>query len=111
MTTLITSDWKNKALAATEGSQFGAILRCALHENIPGRNPHFTGKAMVTSDGFVMCDFVDKNGDLHIGAFVGAKTDLDRNVVGLSKHLKLNATEAGELSAVVAKWIGKYWRS
>jgi hypothetical protein len=64
---------------------------CALGRKIEG--PSFDGKALVTSDGFVMCNFTDSYGQYHMGAFVGDISDLDRNVAGLSAHVKLNETD------------------
>jgi hypothetical protein len=100
--------WQDKALAATNGSQLGAILACALgRERAP---PCFHGKAVVTSDGFVQCSFTDRDGDPHLGAFVGSISDLDRNIEGLAEHLSLSAVEHNELTAAIAGWIEKDWR-
>ena len=103
--------WQDKALAATNGSQFGAILRCALDRNEPDDVPCFNGKASVTSDGFVMCNFIDRDGRCHLGAFVGSATDLHRNVAGLANHLKLNVADHNAMRAAIANWIGRDWRS
>jgi hypothetical protein len=102
-------NWKDKALAATSGSQFGAILHCAF--GVEKEAPCFNGKASVTSDGFVMCNFTDKNGEGHWGAFVGSVSDLKRNVEGLAKHLKLNAADRSALTLAVAGWVAQDWRS
>jgi hypothetical protein len=99
--------WKDKALAATRGTQFGAIIRCALGQN--GGFCGFQGKATVTSDGFVMCNFVDRNGQGHHGAFVGSKDDLTRNFRGLSDHLKLNDKDRAAFRKVLASWISQDW--
>lgn len=103
-----TLSWQGNAIAATRDSQFGAILACALGREQAA--PYFYGKATVTSDGFVQCNFCDKDGDHHWGAFVGAFSDLDRNVERLAKHLKLNSDDHNALTAAVAGWIGKDWR-
>lgn len=101
--------WQNKALHATQGTQFGAIIRCAL--GVEGLLvPRYSGKASVTSDGFVMCDFIDKNGEGHFGAFVGAFGDLTGNVSGLSDHLALSVVERAEFRAVIVAWVGTDWR-
>jgi len=96
--------WQDKAVAATLGSQFGAIINCALSRTIPA--PYFLGKASLTSDGFLLCGFVDKEGGFRSGAFVGSKEDLDRNVRGLIKHLKLLAPEATAFEAAINSWVG-----
>ena len=97
-------NWKEKALAATSGSQFGAVLCAATGTEAPP--PCFTSKASVTSDGYVMADFTGKDGQHHMGAFVGSATDLVNNTVGLADHLKLSAAERAELFATVRGWIG-----
>lgn len=103
-------DWKAHALACTEGTQFGAILRAAM--KLPDRTPPYFGQyASITSDGFIMCDFCDKDGVFHIGAFVGAADDLDGNVAGLTKHMSLTAQEHAELQALIRGWISVDYRS
>jgi hypothetical protein len=84
--------WKYRAIAATSGTQFGAIFAAAAGIDIPA--PYFSGKAIVTSDNCVMADFVDRNGEGHMGAFVGTLLDLTRNTNGLSAHLKLHSGRA-----------------
>ena len=107
----MTDTMQERALAATNGSQLGAILRCAFNKNGLNETPRFTGRASITSDGFVMCNFVDRYGHDHMGAFVGDTKDLNDNITGLVKHLKLNDDEIEELhNAVYVKWIGTDWR-
>lgn len=96
-------NWKEKALAATRGSQFGAILCAATGTDAPA--PCFTSKASITSDGFVMADFTGADGRQHMGAFVGSVADLVKNSVGLADHLKLNSGDRAELFAAVRGWI------
>lgn len=99
------NDLKDKVLAATYGTKLGAILRCALDVERDAQ-PRFVGKATVTSDGFIVCNFVDSDGEAHFGAFVGSKQDLWGNVLGLCDHLKLQKAEIGELTNVVDAWLG-----
>jgi hypothetical protein len=102
---------KAKILNATDGSKTGAILRCALGEiAAPGENQRFVGKASITSDGFVMCDFIDSNGEFRHGAFVGAIQSFDRNILGLADHLKLDQNDRTALIALAKSWISKDWR-
>lgn len=98
-------DLQAKILAATVGTKFGAILRCALNVERDAV-PRFVGKATATSDGFVMCDFVDADGEGHWGAFVGSRSDLVRNMKGLAGHLQLTIDEEIELQHIVAAWLG-----
>jgi hypothetical protein len=97
-------NWKEKAIAATRGTQLGAIMACALDQEIPA--PHFNGKASVTSDGFLMCNFTRANGEQHMGALVGAYNDLERNAIGLAAHLKLTDGERREFTDALVGWIG-----
>lgn len=97
--------WQDRLLAATNGSRLGAIARCALGRNADESYPAFTGKASVTSDGFIMCDFVDREGTPHMGAFVGAVDDLRTNVLGVAAHLKLTEAERAAWFKVVQEWI------
>jgi hypothetical protein len=96
--------WQDRAMAATEGSRFGAIIASALGRQIPP--PCFHGRATVTSDGFVICDFTDSDGNRHMGAFVGSWNDLQTNYVGLSRHLGLTQQEQGEFANTLEAWAG-----
>lgn len=96
-------NWKKKALAATAGSQFGAILAAATDTKI--KAPCFTSKAVITSDGFVTANFVGDDGRAHLGAFVGHVSDLVRNTQGLADHLKLVDADRAELFSAVLSWI------
>ena len=103
--------WQLDALAATKGTKFGAILRCAINRNIPEAFPQFSGKATITSDGFVMCNFTDADGRFHIGAFVGSASDLSINIAGLADHLDLSREDHLALCAAITNWIEKDYRS
>lgn len=93
------TNWKKKALAATAGSQFGAILAAATDTKI--KAPCFTSKAVITSDGFVTANLVGADGRAHLGAFVGHVRDLIRNTNGLADHLALEGADRAELFSVV----------
>src|ERR1700744_4954330 len=68
--------WKNKGLAAPRGTQFGAIIRCALGVDAGQTvGPRFVGKATKTSDGYVLCDFITRDGQYKMKAFVGSFDD------------------------------------
>jgi hypothetical protein len=106
----MTDTLQERVLAATNGTQTGAILRCAFNKNGPGETPRFEGRASVTSDGFVMCNFVDAGGRGHHSAFVGSMADLNDNLVRLSDHLRLDAAEDEELMDAVDNWIANDYR-
>jgi len=99
------TELKEKLLKSTAGTQFGAILRCAMNVERDAI-PRFSGKATVASDGYVMCNFTDSNGEHHWGAFVGSKQDLWKNVLGISTFLKLTKPEIAELTTLVDAWLG-----
>lgn len=106
----MTPELKNKILrGCSTGGQLHAILACVLGEGIPA--PHYYGKASVTSDGFVMCSFVDRNGEGHSGAFVGSMGDLERNLDGLASFLHLSVAERDALWQAVEGWIAVDYRS
>jgi len=65
----------------------------------------FDGKATVTSDAFVMCNFTKADGERELGAFVGGLDDIEANVTGLAQHLELTATEREEFAKVLEGWI------
>jgi hypothetical protein len=103
------ANWQNKACEATRGSQLGAIIECALDR---GRDyPSFVGKAIVTSDGFLQCNFYGANGDYHPGAFIGRVTDLSRNIELLADELNLCPADEEALTAAITGWIETDYRS
>jgi hypothetical protein len=102
-------NWQDKAIAATRGTQLGAAIQCALGRG-RAKLPRFEGKAIVTSDGYLQCDFVDNRGEGHHSAFIGHVSELSNNVEGLAKHLKLNPADHNDLTAVISAWIGTDYR-
>lgn len=103
------SDWLQRALVASRGTRTGAILACAAGVEHPA--PHFVGKASVTSDGFLMCDFVDREDGYHHGAFVGSASDLDSNIDGLARFLRFSREDSVALRALIARWTATDYRS
>lgn len=113
----MTTDWKMRAIEVSAGTQTGAILAEAMRiggflaSDESTSPPRYVGKASVTSDGFLMCNFIARNGDRHQGAFVGSADDLACNIAGLAKHLALSKEETSELAAIFKAWIGIDWRT
>lgn len=99
----MTKTWKRRALAATTGTQFGAVLSSAFGSKKAA--PKFTSKAIVTSDGFVQANFVGKDGIARHNAFVGSLQDLLRNARGLADHLALDADDRAEFFTAVRDWV------
>ena len=100
---------KDRIVSTSQGTKTGAIVACALGVSTP--SPYFSGKASVTSDGFVMCNFVDSDDHMHWGAFVGSVDELDGNIAGLARHMCLTANEREQLLQAVTAWIGQDYRS
>jgi hypothetical protein len=96
-------------LMLSHGSKFGAIIKCALGDE-DGSNPEFIGRAVISKEGFVYCDFIDADGRAHPDAFVGAVSDPDGNVAGLSTHLQLNERERGKFEVTIRDWINTDYR-
>lgn len=105
--------WQYRAVEATGGNQskLGAIVLAILGKFPPSGRNMFGRTCTITSDGYVMADFTDRDGELHLGAFVGDVADLIRNFRGLADHLKLKDAERQEMFAELRKWIAKDWRS
>ena len=104
------SELKNKILSGTsKGGQLHAILACILGEDIPA--PCYNGKAVITSDGFLIVNYTGRDGIPHPGAFAGKFSDLERNLDGLSDHLKLTTKERLRLVAAVGDWVSQDYRA
>ena len=103
-------DWINDLRAATQGTKFGAILACASNWPVAKGTPAFDGRATLTSDGMLLCDFLDTCGSRHSGAFVGSFADLCRNLAGVAAHLALTAGDREKLAKVSSRWITYSYR-
>ena len=104
--------WQGKAIQATGGnrSKTGAIVLAILAQT-PPEPPAFGHGAVITSDGFVMCDFLDRDNVLHTGAFVSSVDELTSNFRRLRDHLKLTDAEGDAMFTYLRGWIKKDWRS
>lgn len=109
----MTNTWKDRVVSATRGNQtqLGTILLAALDRNVEGDFPQFGEHATVTSDGFITCNFIARDGRSHFGAFVGSVSDFTANLRALSKHLGLTKEEREELLDVALSWIKADYRS
>lgn len=93
--------WQARALAATTGTKFGAILRCALDVE-PEAQPRYIGRASVTSGGLLVCDFVDEGGQYHAASLIGSAGSLDDSVEGLAERLGLAGEDLEALQWTIA---------
>lgn len=99
---------------ALRGTQIGAIVACAL--GVETDAPRFTSKAVVTSDGFVQANFVDRDEVMHHSAFVGSFDDLRRNLDSVQDYLARIGEHSDEdrqqlAKAVLVDWIATDYRS
>jgi|CXWL01.1.fsa_nt_gi hypothetical protein len=104
--------WQYKAVEATRGNQsrLGCILLAVLGR--PAKHPpQFGSSATITSDGFVMADFVGRDGRGHMGARVCGADELRDNFRGLADHLKLDDANREAMFKAVRQWIAVDYRA
>ncbi len=99
-------DYRFRLIEATQGNQtrLGAVVLAAIGRR-PDNPPYLSGRATITSDGLLMCDFTSKDGVFHPGALVGDDEDFARNLLGLCNHCQLSNDEKTEFLARVNHWI------
>lgn len=97
-------------LAATRGTRFGAMIRAAYGLEREAL-PRFEGTASITSDGFLLWNFVTSDGDYKHGAFAGDAESYFANVSGLTRHLKLSGDARADFSCKMQEAIDKDWRT
>lgn len=99
----------NKIWEGSGATQTHAIIACALGRD-PMTTARFVGKATITSDGFIMCDFIDHDGQGRRGAFVGSWGELEANLIQLARLLGLTTQEHHQVVELVESWVGKDYR-
>jgi hypothetical protein len=109
----MTPETKKQIVAQLHGSQTGAIVACALGIAMPA--PRFTSKAIVTSDGYVQANFVDRDGTTRHSAFVGSVDELQVNlshaITFLQRTIDLSTEDSEELiDLVIPGWIATDYR-
>jgi hypothetical protein len=67
--------------------------------------PAFIGKAMLTSDGLIMCDFREGSGLGHYGALAGDLRHLLNSLKGVADHCGLLTVERVILANTMIAWI------
>jgi hypothetical protein len=93
--------WNVRILTEAHGnkSQGGALIIAALRNasiRIPRAHaglPRFNGRAIVTSDGFLICFFVGKDRQGHAGAFAGAANSFEKSCNAIAANARLDAEE------------------
>lgn len=98
--------WQARALVATQGqkSQLGAII-LAITKAEPSRGPKFGPGAVISSDGFIFANFIDRHGSYHQGALVCSVRNYIDNLHGLADVLKLNDADRSDMFRRAREWI------
>jgi hypothetical protein len=105
--------WQFRAIAATRGpqTQLGAILIAMIRPRDASKpGPWFGASAIITSDGYIQSDFMDRHGQFHTGALVGSVRDLIGNLRGLADHLKFSDEERTAMFTEARRWISMDYR-
>lgn len=99
-------DWRLKLIEATRGNQslMGCLVLAAIGKE-PSNPPFFRGKARITNQNEVLCDFVGKDRIYHSMARISDDEDLVQNLVRLTVHCDLTDDERVEFLARVNAWI------
>lgn len=83
-----------------------AIIAAMLGQE-PRTPQRFVGKAIITSDGFCQCNFIDADGVSHHGAFVGSWEQVEDNIQLVAEELSIPEEQTAEL---LRSWIGQDYR-
>ena len=98
-----------RILEVTSDTRTGCILRAMFHDP-RDYLPRYDRKAIITSDGYLMCGYTDRHGNYHPGAFVGSAFELTRNLIALCVFAKLSGDEILALGDAADEWIGTDYR-
>ena len=99
-------DWRFKMVKATRGSQtqLGTLLLAIINKSRP--KPSYGDQGYITSDGYLLADFVDKRGEYHPAAFIAPiKTVVDA-FRAAADEAKLDGDEVIALFTEFRRWIG-----
>jgi hypothetical protein len=99
-----------RLLEVTSDTRTGCILR-AMFNDPRQYHPRYDRNAIITSDGYIMCGYTDRNGDYYAGAFVGSAFDLTRQLISLCVFARLNGDEMLALGDAADSWIGTDYRA
>lgn len=98
--------WQAKALVATQGqkTQLGAII-LAITKAEPSRGPKFGPGAVISADGFIFANFIDRRGQYHQGQLVCSVRDYIKNLHGLADALKFSEADRADMFRRAREWI------
>lgn len=99
--------WQYKAIAATRGNQtqLGCILIAVMQRSAQHGCPRFGQRCIITSDGYVMARFQDRERIMHESALVCHVQELIDNLRGLAEHLDLSREDREAMFGEVRKWV------
>jgi hypothetical protein len=101
---MLRSNWRVKALLATEDGRLGVILRAVLA--CPTNDPPWLGpSAIVDRAGIVLSNWVDEHNHRHFAAAVCTLEDLVNNCRSLCEALSFTDAEANALFFALRAWI------
>lgn len=84
-----------------------AIIACMLGREARTAQK-FVGRAIITSDGFCQCNFVDGAGTEHHQAFVGSWDEVEENIQLVAEDLSIPEEQT---AAALKGWIGIDYQS
>lgn len=100
--------WRARVFWAPLSAPVHALM-CAIMGEAPRTNGRLTGKAIVTADGRVMCDFVDEEGMMlhavHVMDIAALEDTIAKVIKAMQADGVLTDNERDELLRAVADWI------
>lgn len=111
-TQIARQNWRYRAIEATKGNQskLGCIV-LAILGRAATNPPWFGPTCVITPDGYVLANFVDKERRLHEGYLIGDVEDFVGNLRGLADHLRLTDDERVEFFEQAQKWVAVDYRA
>lgn len=104
--------WVYRAIEATRGNQtqLGCILLSVIGK--PCKSPPWFGPTcVITEDGIVIANFVDRHNTMHEARMVCDVADLVMNFRGLMEHIHASDAEIKDCFDQVRKWVAKDYRA
>lgn len=98
--------WRFRAIETTRGNSttIGTLLLAVIGRH-SRRPPWFGPTCVITPDGYVLSNFVDRYGTMHPAALVCGIEDMIDGFRRLADRLKLNDKDREELFDQLKKWV------
>lgn len=104
--------WQYRAIEATKGNQtkLGCILLSVIGK--PCKSPPWFGPTcVVTEEGLVIANYVDRLNTMHEARIVCELAELVSNFRGLAEHINASDTDIVEMFDLLRKWVAKDFRA